>query len=52
MKDHIMLDFFPAVFILVKNVYVARFEWKGVEYRKDGTIQLKESFMSHDTELE
>jgi hypothetical protein len=50
-KDHIMLDFFKQYLILVKNVYVARFEWKGVEYRKDGTIQLKESFMSHDTEL-
>jgi hypothetical protein len=50
-EDHIMIDFFQQYLVLVENVYVARFEWRGVEYRKDGTISLKESFMSHGTEL-
>ncbi len=50
-NDHIMLDFFKQYLVLVENVYVAKFSWKQVTYTKSGTILLKDSFITHDTEL-
>lgn len=50
-EDYIMLDFFKQYFIIVKNVYVAKFKWKEPEYKKNGTIHFKEAYMIHDTEL-
>jgi hypothetical protein len=50
-NDHIMLDFFQQYFILVDNVYVAKFSWGQVIYNKDDTITLKNALIIHDTEL-
>lgn len=50
-SDHIMLDFYHQYIVLVRNVYVAKFSWKGPQYQKDGTINFKEAYMSHNTEL-
>ena len=50
-KDHIMLDFFKQYFVVVKNVYVAKFSWEGVKYNKDGSISLSKTLITHDTEL-
>jgi len=50
-EDHIMLDFFSQYLVLVRSVYVAKLQWKGVNYNTDGRIYFKEVFMSHDKEL-
>ena len=50
-NDHIMLDFFSQYFILVKNVYVAKFSWGKVVYNSNKTIDLKNARITHDTEL-
>lgn len=50
-KDHIMLDFFSQYLYLVKGVYVAKFSWGSVSYNKDGSISLKKTSMTHDSEL-
>ena len=50
-NDHILLDFFKQYLILVENVYVAKFSWGEVVYEKDGSISLKDAFITHDTEL-
>lgn len=50
-NDHIMLDFFQQYLILVEKVYVAKFSWGEVTYRKDGSISMKEAFMAHESEL-
>lgn len=50
-NDHIMLDFFSQYLFLVKSVYVAKFSWKQVDYRPDGTIFLGEATITHDKEL-
>lgn len=50
-NDHILLDFFQQYFIVVDNVYVAKFSWGEVKYNNDGTITLKDATIKHDTEL-
>lgn len=50
-NDHIMLDFFRQYFVLVKNVYVAKLSWGKVKYNKDGSILLRDAFITHDSEL-
>lgn len=50
-NDHIMLDFFRQYLVVVKNVYVAKFSWGEVTYNKNGTINLKNAIITHDTEL-
>ena len=50
-EDKILLDFYLQYLILVRNPYVATLHWRGVSYEKDGTIKLKEAFITHDTEL-
>lgn len=50
-NDHIMLDFFSQYIIFVKNVYVGKFSWGGVEYNADRSITLKDAKLTHDTEL-
>ena len=50
-NDHILLDFFRQYVVIVKNVYVAKFSWGEVTYNKNGTISLKNTFITHDTEL-
>ena len=51
-NDHIMLDFFKQYLVLVENVYVAKFSWQQVNYdNKNSKILLKNSFITHDTEL-
>ena len=49
--DHILLDFFRQYSVLVENVYVGKFSWGEVGYNRDGTISLKDTFITHDTEL-
>ena len=50
-NDSIMLDFFQQYYILVENVYVAKFSWGQVIYNKDNTVALKRTFITHDTEI-
>jgi len=50
-NDNIMLDFFQQYIILVENVYVAKFSWGEIKYKKDSTITLKNAFITHGTEL-
>jgi len=49
-NDYIMLDFFSQYIVLVKNVYVAKFSWSGVEYTKNNILLLN-TFITHNTEL-
>ena len=50
-SDHIMLDFFKQYIILVKNVYVAKFSWAGVDYNSNNMIKLSNTHITHETEL-
>lgn len=50
-NDSILLDFFHQYIILVENIYVAKFSWSQVIYNNDNTITLKDTFITHDTEL-
>lgn len=50
-NDFIMLDFFKQYFIIVDNVYVAKFSWSQVVYNDNGTISLSNAYITHDTEL-
>ena len=50
-NDNIMLDFFSQYMVLVDAVYVAKFSWGQVTYSKDGTIKLKNAYITHETEL-
>jgi hypothetical protein len=50
-NDHILLDFFKQYLVLVENVYIGKFSWGEVTYEKDGTISLKNTKLTHDTEL-
>ena len=50
-NDHILLDFFQQYLVLVEKVYVAKFSWGEVTYNKDGSISMKETFITHDSEL-
>lgn len=49
--DHILLDFYSQYIHLVKGVYVAKLSWNGVRYDPDGTIDLHNVTISHDSEL-
>lgn len=50
-NDNILLDFFRQYLLLVENVYVGKFSWGQVIYNKDGTITLKDAYITHPTEL-
>ena len=50
-NDYLLLDFFRQYFMVVNNVYVAKFSWGKVEYKNDGTVQLSDTFITHDSEL-
>lgn len=50
-NDHILLDFFKQYYILVEEVYIAKFSWGLIKYNADGTIALKDAVVTHDTEL-
>lgn len=50
-NDFIMLDFFSQYLVLVENVYVAKFSWKEVTYKNDGSISLSGAYITHTSEL-
>lgn len=50
-NNNIMLDFFQQYIILVENVYVAKLSWGEVVYNKNDTVTLKNSIITHNTEL-
>ena len=50
-NDFIMLDFFRQYFVIVSNVYVAKFSWGQALYNDDGTISLGNAYITHNTEL-
>ena len=50
-EDFIYLDLYRQYITLVRNVYVVKFSWRGVEYSKDRTIKLGFSKIEHATEL-
>lgn len=50
-EDYIMLDFFHQYLHLVRNVYVGKLSWKGVDYNSDGTISLQSAVLEHASEL-
>ena len=50
--DHILLDFYSQYIVLVKGVFVAKFDWSGLEYTEtERVIYLKNATLSHPTEL-
>lgn len=50
-NDHIMIDFYVQYYVIVENVYVAKFSWGEVVYNPDNTITLKDAMLTHNTEL-
>lgn len=50
-NDYIMLDFFKQYVVVVSNVYVAKLSWEEVVYPNNGKVFLKNTMITHDTEL-
>ena len=50
-NDYLFLDFYKQYYIIVDNVYVAKLSWGEVVYNKEGTVSLKDTTITHDTEL-
>jgi hypothetical protein len=50
-EDYIHLDFYHQYLVLVRNVYVAKLSWRGVEYVETGGVKLNNAVLTHVSEL-
>ena len=50
-NDHILLDFFKQYYLIVEDVYVAKFSWGNVKYNSDLSVSLNDAKITHNTEL-
>jgi len=50
-NNSMLLDFYKQYYIFAENVYIATFAWGAVKYDSKGNVLLKDTTLSHDTEL-
>ena len=51
-SDHMLLDLYSQYLVLVKGVYVVKFEWSGVNYSdSDCKVHLSNCYITHNEEL-
>jgi len=50
-NDNILLDFFKQYYLIVEDVYVAKFSWGSVKYNSDSSVSLNDARITHNTEL-
>jgi len=46
--DFIDLDLTPQLIKVFDSYYIVRLDWSGVQYKKDGSIELKEARLTND----